>query len=132
MIFSHHQIQRNLQLRIEEQGRYIQIMFEKQRKMEEERSKTPMSNSDEPSHSPTKTSAATANNNEKSEILEKDKEDRNKGSGSNDSSASAKPPEENPSKEQKSPERKVCKDIDEDSIVPPAKRTKADDSSTSS
>lgn len=105
-------------------------MFEKQRKLEEERSKTPMSKSDEPSHSPTKTSAAIANNEEKSEILEKDKD--SKGSGSNDSSASPKPPEENPSKEQKPSERKVCNDNDEDSIVPPAKRTKADDSSTSS
>ncbi|KAI3807672.1 hypothetical protein L1987_23605 [Smallanthus sonchifolius] len=31
------EIQRNLQLRIEEQGKYLQIMFEKQRKMESER-----------------------------------------------------------------------------------------------
>lgn len=33
------QIQRNLQLRIEEQGKYLQMMFEKQRKMESEGSK---------------------------------------------------------------------------------------------
>ncbi|CAN0892718.1 Protein PHR1-LIKE 1 [Linum grandiflorum] len=37
------EIQRNLQLRIEEQGRYLQKMFEKQKKMEEERSKPPSS-----------------------------------------------------------------------------------------
>ncbi|CAN1176381.1 Protein PHR1-LIKE 1 [Linum perenne] len=39
------EIQRNLQLRIEEQGRYLQKMFEKQKKMEEERSKLPSSSS---------------------------------------------------------------------------------------
>ncbi|XP_071724832.1 protein PHR1-LIKE 1-like [Rutidosis leptorrhynchoides] len=42
------EIQRNLQLRIEEQGRYLQTMFEKQRKMEEDKSKaTPSSDKPE-------------------------------------------------------------------------------------
>ncbi|KAD4583989.1 hypothetical protein E3N88_21590 [Mikania micrantha] len=38
------EIQRNLQLRIEEQGKYLQMMFEQQRKMENERSKPSSSN----------------------------------------------------------------------------------------
>lgn len=42
------QIQRNLQLRIEEQGKHLQMMFEQQRKMEEEKRKASSSNSDRP------------------------------------------------------------------------------------
>lgn len=41
------EIQRNLQLRIEEQGKYLQMMFEQQRKMENERLKPSSSNPDE-------------------------------------------------------------------------------------
>lgn len=41
------EIQRNLQLRIEEQGKYLQMMFEQQRKMENGRLKGSSSNPDE-------------------------------------------------------------------------------------
>ncbi|KAJ9545935.1 hypothetical protein OSB04_025642 [Centaurea solstitialis] len=41
------EIQRNLQLRIEEQGKYLQMMFEQQRKMENERVKPSSSSPDE-------------------------------------------------------------------------------------
>jgi hypothetical protein len=109
-------------LRIEEQGRYLQMMFEKQRKMEEDRSKTPVPNSDGPSLSPAKTASLV---NEKSESSEQDKSD--KGSGSSDACASAKPLEENPRKE----EKQAFEDHDEDGSTPPAKRSKADESSTS-
>lgn len=42
------QIQRNLQLRIEEQGRYLQMMFEQQRKQATETLKGASSTSEEP------------------------------------------------------------------------------------
>ncbi|XP_047325733.1 protein PHR1-LIKE 1-like [Impatiens glandulifera] len=42
------EIQRKLQLQIEEQGRYLQMMFEKQRKMDDERSKASSSSSSNP------------------------------------------------------------------------------------
>lgn len=41
------EIQRNLQLRIEEQGKYLQLMFEKQREMENRRLKASSSNPDD-------------------------------------------------------------------------------------
>ncbi|KAI3757229.1 hypothetical protein L6452_04763 [Arctium lappa] len=41
------EIQRNLQLRIEEQGKYLQMMFEQQRKMENERLKPSSSSPDD-------------------------------------------------------------------------------------
>lgn len=41
------EIQRNLQLRIEEQGKYLQMMFEQQRKMENGRLKASSSNQDD-------------------------------------------------------------------------------------
>ncbi|XP_076939074.1 protein PHOSPHATE STARVATION RESPONSE 1-like [Bidens hawaiensis] len=47
------EIQRNLQLRIEEQGKYLQMMFEQQRKMENERLKASSSN---PNDAPAPTS----------------------------------------------------------------------------
>lgn len=45
------QIQRNLQIRIEEQGKHLQMMFEQQRKMEEEKNKATSANSDRPQSS---------------------------------------------------------------------------------
>ncbi|GKU86224.1 hypothetical protein SLEP1_g772 [Rubroshorea leprosula] len=61
VLFSSQQIQRNLQLRIEEQGRYLQMMFEKQ-KSGLEQLKASSSNPDNPpapsdttNDSPTKT-----------------------------------------------------------------------------
>lgn len=41
------QIQRNLQLRIEEQGKHLQKIFEQQRKMEENKSKASLQNTNE-------------------------------------------------------------------------------------
>lgn len=45
------QIQRNLQIRIEEQGKHLQMMFEQQKKMEEEKKKTSSANSEGPQSS---------------------------------------------------------------------------------
>lgn len=59
------QIQRNLQLRIEEQGKYLQMMFEQQRKMENERLKPSSSN---PNDDP----APPSNTTEKSKAVELD------------------------------------------------------------
>ncbi|XP_076955338.1 protein PHOSPHATE STARVATION RESPONSE 1-like [Bidens hawaiensis] len=56
------EIQRNLQLRIEEQGKYLQMMFEQQRKMENERLKA---SSSKPNDDPAPTT-------EKSKALEHD------------------------------------------------------------
>ncbi|MFS7983086.1 putative MYB-CC type transcription factor, LHEQLE-containing domain-containing protein [Helianthus anomalus] len=49
------EIQRHLQLRIEEQGKYLQMMFEQQRKMETERVKASSSNPNDDSAPPTNT-----------------------------------------------------------------------------
>lgn len=49
------EIQRNLQLRIEEQGKYLQMMFEQQRKMENERLKASSSNPDDEPNPPLNT-----------------------------------------------------------------------------
>ncbi|KAF5780111.1 putative transcription factor MYB-related family [Helianthus annuus] len=49
------EIQRHLQLRIEEQGKYLQMMFEQQRKMETERVKPSSSNPNDDSAPPTNT-----------------------------------------------------------------------------
>ncbi|KAI3706079.1 hypothetical protein L1987_76334 [Smallanthus sonchifolius] len=57
------EIQRNLQLRIEEQGKYLQMMFEQQRKMENERLKPSSSN-------PNDDYAPPLNTTEKSKALE--------------------------------------------------------------
>ncbi|KAI3762101.1 hypothetical protein L1987_52524 [Smallanthus sonchifolius] len=46
------EIQRNLQLRIEEQGKYLQMMFEQQRKMESERANASSSSPNDDSASP--------------------------------------------------------------------------------
>ncbi|KAK1431359.1 hypothetical protein QVD17_07816 [Tagetes erecta] len=59
------EIQRNLQLRIEEQGKYLQMMFEQQRKMENERLKPSSSN---PNDDP----APPLNATEKSKAVELD------------------------------------------------------------
>ncbi|KAI3783625.1 hypothetical protein L1987_42709 [Smallanthus sonchifolius] len=59
------EIQRNLQLRIEEQGKYLQMMFEQQRKIENERLKPSSSN---PNDDP----APPLNTTEKSKALEHD------------------------------------------------------------
>ncbi|XP_022742886.1 protein PHR1-LIKE 1-like [Durio zibethinus] len=42
------EIQRKLQLQIEEHGRYLQMMFEKQKKIEDEKSRAPSSSLDDP------------------------------------------------------------------------------------
>lgn len=47
------QIQRNLQLRIEEQGKHLELMFEQQRKMEEDKQNASSSNRGDNSPSPT-------------------------------------------------------------------------------
>ena len=65
------QIQRNLQLRIEEQGKYLQQMFEQQRKMENDNSKVSSSNVDDPSASLSK-SEQNSPKNEKSDATEVD------------------------------------------------------------
>ena len=65
------QIQRNLQLRIEEQGKYLQQMFEQQRKMENDKSKVSSSNVDDPSASFSK-SEQNSPKNEKSDATEGD------------------------------------------------------------
>ncbi|OMO84466.1 hypothetical protein CCACVL1_10808 [Corchorus capsularis] len=63
------EIQRNLQLRIEEQGRYLQKMFEKQKKMEDERGSAPSSALDDlPAILPS--SMHTSCMNDKSKALE--------------------------------------------------------------
>ncbi|XP_076937615.1 protein PHR1-LIKE 1-like [Bidens hawaiensis] len=49
------EIQRNLQLRIKEQGKYLQMMFEQQRKMENERVKSSSSNPNDNSTPPSNT-----------------------------------------------------------------------------
>ncbi|PIN00195.1 hypothetical protein CDL12_27305 [Handroanthus impetiginosus] len=91
------EIQRNLQLRIEEQGKHLQTMFEKQRKMEEERLKASSSNIDEPSQLST---------------IEKDtKEDED--TNTNEISSETK------TSEDKEPDADACR--------PPAKRAKADE-----
>ncbi|KAG6738367.1 hypothetical protein POTOM_057981 [Populus tomentosa] len=55
------EIQRNLQLRIEEQGRYLQEMFEKQKKMEGDRSKAPPPSQNDPSLQESKLEQSPAN-----------------------------------------------------------------------
>lgn len=64
------QIQRNLQLRIEEQGRHLQMMFEKQRKLEDGKSKVSSSSLDDPTL--LQSDAVLPSGNDKSEISEPD------------------------------------------------------------
>ena len=70
LTFLHHQIQRNLQLRIEEQGKYLQMMFEKQKQMDDERSKASSSNPDEAPRPPLSITLQSSLSNSKLETSE--------------------------------------------------------------
>ncbi|CAI9301978.1 unnamed protein product [Lactuca saligna] len=65
------EIQRNLQLRIEEQGKYLQLMFEQQRKMENGRLKPSSSNQDEEDASATEKQKASKNDDRSEKSKEK-------------------------------------------------------------
>lgn len=113
------QIQRNLQLRIEEQGKHLQMMFEQQRKMEEEKSKATSLNLNEPSEIP---------------IVEKQPsvDDTEAESSDHDHSiiteVATETCTENQSKKEISSERETCCDQpDGGGDSPPLKRAKTDE-----
>ncbi|KAK6137767.1 hypothetical protein DH2020_028491 [Rehmannia glutinosa] len=113
------QIQRNLQLRIEEQGKHLQMMFEKQRKMEEDKLKaSSSSNLDDPSPLPTVEKQPSIHN-VKAESSDHDH------SGTTDIPVA----DEHPNKQEILSERKTCEDheSDESEYSPPLKRAKADE-----
>ncbi|KAK6144880.1 hypothetical protein DH2020_021700 [Rehmannia glutinosa] len=117
------QIQRNLQLRIEEQGKHLQMMFEKQRKMEEDKLKaSSSSNLDDPSPLPTVEKQPSIHN-VKAESSDHDH------SGTTDIPVA----DEHPNKQEILSERKTCEDheSDESEYSPPLKRAKADETEKS-
>nr|XP_043616882.1 protein PHOSPHATE STARVATION RESPONSE 1-like [Erigeron canadensis]XP_043616883.1 protein PHOSPHATE STARVATION RESPONSE 1-like [Erigeron canadensis] len=77
------EIQRSLQLRIEEQGKYLQMMFEQQRKMESERLKPASSNPDE---EPAPLAKATEKPNDDQHISDKDAKKSTENSSQNSKS----------------------------------------------
>lgn len=125
------EIQRNLQLQIEEQGKYLQMMFEKQKKIDDDRIKASSS-------APDNTSAASSSMikpspaNDKSEDPEQDQAKAGTDTG-NDS----KEPEEtsrNLGSKQKAGETTTGGNIDpkdDGSNPPPAKRARADETAAS-
>lgn len=111
------QIQRNLQLRIEEQGKQLQMMFEQQRKMEEGKLKASSSDLDEHAQLPT---------------IEKQPSvgDTKAESSDNDHSITKEiPTHEHTNDKEISSERKTCDDHESDASgdSPPSKRAKADE-----
>ncbi|XP_022870116.1 protein PHR1-LIKE 1-like [Olea europaea var. sylvestris] len=111
------EFQRNLQLRIEEQGEHLRVMFEQQRKMEEEKLKCPSWESNESSKPPST---------EKQPSLHKEKpESFEVKAVSTDAIISAA---EHPNDMQKSPKRKLCEDNQPNR---PTKRAKSDETESS-
>lgn len=119
------QIQRNLQLRIEEQGKYLQMMFEKQCKSGVDKLNASSSSLDDPSAQP---SDAMEISPDKSE-LEPSKVDHGETEADPVKSnvTSAECAEEQPIEKQKSPETEACQDPEPDvcmSSSSPPKRPK--------
>lgn len=104
------QIQRKLQLQIEEQGQHLQKMFEKQREMEDGRMKAFASNPDDPSFPPSNV------------VLPSPADDESVTSKRDQDKTGA---HETKSTEDRGPG-------DGDSNAPPTKRARADQTATSS
>ncbi|KAG6751818.1 hypothetical protein NC652_030981 [Populus alba x Populus x berolinensis] len=116
------EIQRNLQLRIEEQGRHLQEMFEKQRKIEDDKSKAPSSSQDDPSHLQAKLEQSSANNKLEASELDPVK--------TSNESALLEESSQSISRKQKAPEERndqVLDQIDEESSPAPIKRPRRDE-----
>ncbi|KAJ6296618.1 hypothetical protein OIU78_022354 [Salix suchowensis] len=120
------EIQRNLQLRIEEQGRYLQEMFEKQRKMEVDKSKAPPPSQNDPSLLQSKLERSSANDKLEASDLDcvKTRSDTcNAGSLLEESSQSI-------SRKHKAPEDRIGQVVDkneEETSLAPAKRPRTDE-----
>ncbi|XP_011038494.1 PREDICTED: protein PHR1-LIKE 1-like isoform X1 [Populus euphratica] len=116
------EIQRNLQLRIEEQGRYLQEMFEKQRKIEDDKSKAPSSSQEDPSLLQAKLEQSSANNKLEASELDLVK--------TSNESALLEESSQSISRKQKAPEERndqVLDQIDEESSPAPIKRPRRDE-----
>ncbi|CAK7341175.1 unnamed protein product [Dovyalis caffra] len=120
------QIQRNLQLRIEEQGRYLQEMFEKQRKMGDDKSKAPSSSQDDPSLLQSQLEKSSANN--KLEAPELDCVETR--FDTSNASALLEESSQSISRKQKAPEDRNSQVLDqpeEESSLAPVKRPRTDE-----
>ncbi|KAI5566795.1 hypothetical protein BDE02_13G044300 [Populus trichocarpa] len=116
------EIQRNLQLRIEEQGRHLQEMFEKQRKIEDDKSKAPSSSQDDPSPLQAKLEQSSAKNKVEASELDLVK--------TSNESALLEESSQSISRKQKAPEERndqVLDQIDEESSPAPIKRPRRDE-----
>lgn len=115
------QIQRNLQFRIEEQGKHLQMMFEQQRKMEEGKLKA-SSNTDNSCRSPTTETQPPVC---KAEAESSDHDHQ--------SSAKETPAPEHPDDREVSSESNTCEghEPSDGGCSPPAKRAKADETGNS-
>lgn len=126
------QIQRKLQLQIEEQGQYLQVMFEKQKKMEDDRMKAAASNPDDPSAPPSNVVLPSPAD-DKSVTS---KPDQGKtGPGTNNANTIAGDGSWDMIMQQKAHEARSTEDRgpgDGDSNAPPMKRARADQTATSS
>ncbi|KAJ6854752.1 hypothetical protein NC651_039646 [Populus alba x Populus x berolinensis] len=120
------EIQRNLQLRIEEQGRYLQEMFEKQKKMEGDRSKAPPPSQNDPSLQESKLEQSTANDKLEASDLDcvKTRFDTCNASALQEESS------QSISRKQKAPEDRNCQVVDkneEKTSLAPVKRPRTDE-----
>lgn len=116
------QIQRNLQFRIEEQGKHLQMMFEQQMKMEEGKLKASSSNTDNNCRSPDTEMRPPVG---KAEAESSDHDHQ--------SSAKEIPAPEHPDEREVSPESNTCEGHEpcDGGCSPPAKRAKADETGNS-
>ncbi|CAL5404057.1 unnamed protein product [Camellia sinensis] len=118
-------IQRKLQLRIEEQGRNLQMMFEKQKKMEDVRMKASSSNPNVPSPLPSTVQQPSLAD----ENLEASKQDKNvRRTGSGEMSASTAHEEIS----QDSSEKQTPDPVTRGSSPRPLKRARGDETAASS
>ncbi|KAL9381870.1 hypothetical protein Peur_024905 [Populus x canadensis] len=120
------EIQRNLQLRIEEQGRYLQEMFEKQKKMEGDRSKAPPPSQNDPSLLQSKLEQSPANDKLEASDLDcvKTRFD------TCNASALLEESSQSISRKQKAPEDRNCQVVDkneEKTGLAPVKRPRTDE-----
>ncbi|KAJ6858263.1 protein PHR1-LIKE 1-like isoform X1 [Populus alba x Populus x berolinensis] len=120
------EIQRNLQLRIEEQGRYLQEMFEKQKKMEGDRSKAPPPSQNDPSLQESKLEQSPANDKLEASDLDcvKTRFD------TCNASALLEESSQTISRKQKAPEDRNCQVVDkneEKTSLAPVKRPRTDE-----
>jgi hypothetical protein len=126
------QIQRKLQLQIEEQGQYLQVMFENQRKMEDDRMKAAASNPDDPSAPPSNVVLPSPAD-DKSVTLKPDQDKT--GPGTSNANTIAEDSSWDMIMKQKSHEARSTEDQgpgDGDSNAPPTKRARADQTASSS